>query len=77
MEFFEKETFNEYFVPIIQGYIGITNAEKLSVSLISRRAYSLGGTRYNHRGVNSQGKVANYVETELILETSSLIISNV
>jgi hypothetical protein len=45
--------------------------------LVSRRAYSLGGTRYNHRGINKEGKVANYVETETIVETSSLVLSHV
>ena len=45
--------------------------------LISRRAYSLGGTRYNHRGINKEGRVANFVETETIIETSSLLLSHV
>jgi len=35
----------------------------------------LGGTRYNSRGVDNNGFVANYVETEQIFETSNNIIS--
>jgi phosphatidylinositol-bisphosphatase len=35
--------------------------------LITRRSIKRGGTRYNHRGVDSEGFVANYAETEQIL----------
>ena len=32
--------------------------------LISRRSYIMGGTRYNSRGIDNKGNVANFVETE-------------
>lgn len=35
----------------------------------------MGGTRYNSRGVDNNGFVANYVETEQIIETSNIISS--
>jgi hypothetical protein len=76
-EFFGLGTFDEFFVPIIQGFIGELKTDKINIFLFSWRAYSLGGTRYNHRGVNKEGKVANYVETETIIETSSLLLSHV
>ena len=36
--------------------------------LISRRCCFRAGTRYNIRGVDSEGHAANYVETEQIVE---------
>ncbi len=35
--------------------------------LISRRSINMGGTRFNSRGINDDGYVANFVETEIIL----------
>jgi len=35
--------------------------------IISRRAHARAGTRYKRRGVDEEGKVANYVETEQIV----------
>lgn len=32
--------------------------------LISRRRHAMAGTRYNARGLDDDGNVANYVETE-------------
>jgi phosphatidylinositol 4-phosphatase len=37
------------------------------LTLISRRSRFRAGTRYNRRGVDENGKVANYVETEQII----------
>ena len=54
----------EFFTPIIQGYVGFFETPKGKVFLISRRSYILGGTRYNCRGIDNNGHVSNYVETE-------------
>ena len=43
--------------------------------VISRRAHARAGTRYNRRGVDEQGKVANYVETEQIVLYHSYALS--
>lgn len=43
--------------------------------LISRRSYFMGGTRYNSRGIDSKGNVANFVETEQILITQNRVCS--
>ncbi|GBP27703.1 Phosphatidylinositide phosphatase SAC2 [Eumeta japonica] len=41
--------------------------ETFTIGLISRRSRYQAGTRYNRRGIDSNGKVANYVETEQIV----------
>ena len=40
------------------------------LTLISRRSRFRCGTRYKRRGVDEDGKVANYVETEQIISYS-------
>lgn len=37
----------------------------------------MGGTRFNARGINPKGFVANYVETEQILEHENAIVSHI
>ena len=51
---------------IIQGYFGRYRGGKTNVKycLLSRRSSQKGGTRFNSRGLNELGYVANYVETE-------------
>ena len=41
--------------------------EYYTIAIISRRSRHRAGTRYKRRGVNEEGHVANYVETEQIL----------
>lgn len=45
----------------------LTGGQKARMSLISRQACKRAGTRYNVRGVDDDGFVANFVETETIL----------
>jgi hypothetical protein len=47
------------------------------LALISRRQHLRGGTRYNARGIDDQGNVANFVETEQILRLNNLVFSYV
>ncbi|EAR86607.2 endonuclease/exonuclease/phosphatase family protein (macronuclear) [Tetrahymena thermophila SB210] len=48
-------------------------------TLISRRSMKRGGTRYSHRGIDSDGNVANFVESEqiLMLPQAECIVSHV
>lgn len=53
----------------MQGYFAemiLTTAQKetIKLALITRRAWPKGGTRFRDRGVNMNGDVANYCETE-------------
>jgi len=60
-----------WFTPLIQGYFaqshGPVNGLDTQFTLISRRMWHGAGTRYNARGINDQGYVANFCETEQIM----------
>lgn len=68
--------FNPFIVPLIYGYVKIietqTNYRPISFGLITRRSRFRAGTRYFRRGVDANGNVANFNESEqlLILHTS-------
>ncbi|OEH75493.1 endonuclease exonuclease phosphatase family related protein [Cyclospora cayetanensis] len=67
-------------VPLIQGYVGYARVERLGsraptsggaarvlaveLLLICRRSCRRGGTRYNARGIDDEGDVANFAESE-------------
>lgn len=46
------------------------NGQTFFWSIISRRSVHKAGTRFYSRGINDYGQVANYVETEQIVEYS-------
>lgn len=54
----------DFFLPFIQGYVGGFKTIKGTFLLISRRSFIMGGTRYNARGIDNNGFVANFVESE-------------
>ncbi|CAA9999838.1 unnamed protein product [Nesidiocoris tenuis] len=70
-------------LPIIQGYVqiehcnievdpltfGSQQTEFITVGIISRRSRHRAGTRYKRRGLDEDGKCANYVETEQFVAT--------
>lgn len=62
---------SRFILPIMMGHIGIydMNVENNNVqfSIISRRSIHRPGTRYQVRGIDENGNVANGVETEHIL----------
>lgn len=62
-----------FMIPIILGFVSINNIRYNSRSfdyvLISRRSTRRAGTRYNTRGIDVDGNVANFVETEQIVTT--------
>ncbi|KAJ3229257.1 hypothetical protein HDU81_005522 [Chytriomyces hyalinus] len=54
--------------PMIQGFVELCSADGgFDVALISRRNKHRAGLRYERRGVDAQGRVANFVETEMIV----------
>lgn len=67
------DSLSRFWVPLIHGYInckrnlyiGICN---INWTLISRRSCRRAGTRFNTRGADLQGDVANFVETEQIVD---------
>lgn len=60
----------KWLLPIVQGYVGadgsLINGIDVYMVLISRRSCYRAGTRYNARGIDDDGNVANFVETEQI-----------
>lgn len=70
-----------FMVLAIQGYVGTYDinigGEPVILSLISRLGWKRSGTRFNVRGVDDDGSVANFVETETILRTKDLCFSYV
>ena len=69
-------------IPIVHGFVGFastaalgTTRKAMELALISRRSTYRAGTRFNRRGVDDRGKVANYVETELITHIDNFYTS--
>ncbi|KAJ3346573.1 inositol polyphosphate 5-phosphatase [Entophlyctis luteolus] len=64
----------------IQGFVGvspISNPQQspLKLSIISRLSCRNAGTRFNARGIDDDGFVSNYVETEVLVESRSYLAS--
>jgi hypothetical protein len=76
-----KNIGGDWIVPIIQGFVAAfscyVEGNKVDYVLISRRSWHKGGTRYFDRGVNEEGWVANFVETEQILTLGNYVVSDV
>lgn len=60
-----------FVLPVIQGFVQLEQCvigdDQFSLALVSRRSRHRAGTRYKRRGIDEDGNVANYVETEQIL----------
>eukprot|EP01132_Coremiostelium_polycephalum_P005133 gene5133-6393_t len=61
--------------PIVQGFVsmntlGDIQGKRVSYTLVSRRSRFRAGTRFNTRGIDDDGNVANFVETEHIVNIS-------
>jgi hypothetical protein len=78
-QFFEKKIDSIFMVVCICGFVGITNqtifGNNILFALISRRSVKFAGTRYNTRGIDDEGNVANYVETEQIFKYQNKFLS--
>ena len=64
---------HRWMLPVIQGFIGCDNqlayqGKRMTFAFISRRKVGMAGTRFNARGIDENGHVANFVETELIVD---------
>ena len=70
-EFIGQDVDRVWFVPVIQGFFSVFNDSHVSLALISRRSCERAGTRYNCRGIDENGQVANFVETEQVLVIES------
>jgi hypothetical protein len=68
-------------VVCICGFVGIANqtifGSNILFTLISRRSVKFAGTRYNTRGIDDEGNVANFVETEQLFKFQNKFFSYV
>ena len=66
------ETASRWIAPLCHGYFAQTRASmsgrEVTMTVVARRSRHHAGTRFNRRGVNARGRVANEVETEQIVD---------
>ncbi|VDM23191.1 unnamed protein product [Hydatigera taeniaeformis] len=55
----------------VDGSISPNTSDPVTLTIISRRSQFRAGCRYRRRGIDEKGYVANYVETEQVLEVPS------
>jgi hypothetical protein len=64
---------------VIQGFVSISNIrttdEEAQMCLISRLSCKRVGTRYNTRGIDDDGNVANFVESEILFHNNEYYFS--
>lgn len=61
-----------YCLPLILGFMSINRmdiGQGINWTLISRRSVRRAGTRWNKRGIDRDGNVGNFVETEQVIES--------
>lgn len=66
-----------FFILAIQGFIGIfeTLLSGSSIALVSRLSWKRAGTRFNTRGIDDDGNVANFAESETLFCYNGLSMS--
>lgn len=63
---------NRFLTTAIRGFAKTTSLNYgESMTIISKQSWKRAGTRYNARGIDDDGNVANFVETEFIYDASS------
>ncbi|KAL0096044.1 SacI homology domain-containing protein [Phycomyces blakesleeanus] len=66
-----KQKLDEWVLPVMQGAMQLEPCEvdgyPFDFVLVSRRSRERAGMRYQRRGINEHGEVANFVETEQIV----------
>lgn len=68
-----------FLTTVIRGYsetlTTVIDGKTCEMTIISKQSWKRAGTRFNVRGVDDDGNVANFVETELILDDGLQIFS--
>ncbi|CAI1714255.1 hypothetical protein SEUBUCD646_0N02130 [Saccharomyces eubayanus] len=63
-----------FLTTVIRGFaetvFSYINKLKVGLTIISRQSWKRAGTRFNARGIDDEGYVANFVETEMIMYSS-------
>lgn len=72
LSYFKSPEFRNFCLPLLHGFVSINqcviNGHAFHWSIISRRSVARAGTRLHRRGIDKDGNVANFVETEQIIE---------
>ncbi|CAF2405929.1 unnamed protein product [Rotaria sp. Silwood2] len=80
-QFANNRTMARFALPIIHGFVALctlnVNGHSFSYGVISRRSTYRAGTRLFIRGIDNDGRVANFVETEQILQLDDVACSYV
>ncbi|CAF3328579.1 unnamed protein product [Rotaria socialis] len=80
-QFSNNRSIIRFALPLIHGFIAISkldiNENSFTYGVISRRSTYRAGTRLFIRGIDNDGKVANFVETEQILQLDDVACSYV
>ncbi|EGF98857.1 uncharacterized protein MELLADRAFT_79596 [Melampsora larici-populina 98AG31] len=70
----EGQPYHRYILPVIFGFfefkLATINGQKFTFGIISRRSRHRAGTRYFSRGINLDGEVSNFNESEMIFATT-------
>lgn len=70
---------DHFLTTVIRGFAETlttaTNGKSSKITIISKQSWKRAGTRFNVRGVDDDGNVANFVETELIYNDGIQIFS--
>nr|KAJ3421395.1 inositol polyphosphate 5-phosphatase [Polyrhizophydium stewartii] len=64
-----------HLLPVIQGFVGLetvtAGSSAWQMGIISRLSCNRAGTRFNARGINDDGHVSNFVETEFLISNNA------
>lgn len=65
---------NRFFTTVIRGFAKSVNlgARGDTITIVSKQSWKRAGTRFNARGIDDDGNVANFVETEFIYSNASM-----
>ncbi|KAH9498506.1 phosphatidylinositol-3,5-bisphosphate 5-phosphatase [Bulinus truncatus] len=73
---FEGQVHSDWILYIVHGFIGQSNicvfGKSFYLTLVGRRSNQFAGTRFLKRGANHEGYVANEIETEQIVQDTSV-----
>lgn len=75
--FFGFPTNNVFLVPAISGFVNLKTLSSGTYALISRKKNTRPGVRFHSRGIDLDGNVSNFVETEQIFILGDEIYSHV
>lgn len=72
----QQSELSRFCIPVMLGFVLVNQCElkgqAFKYILLSRRSCFRAGTRYYMRGIDTEGHVANFVETEQIIEFSGI-----